>query len=323
MIIRASRSIPHKQSKTIRTKMSPLIRQFLLFFLVVTNLSTISASIDSVTAPSSIQADQPTQISIDVSSWFDLVSNYRVQLAIHTAHGKDGFWQYYQGACNLLNSTAITTTNVSITIPSNIGPNGPYQIQIDVFENNTFSPLIPYTMGYGVAKANFTLTSATGETQPWENDLEWMGFPFYRYEILPCSAYKCAKQCYQNTWPKNEDTNDACPLRLSYECAAACEGISVVEWPSWEDSVATSNSGNSSFGRADHCNASSTAAGFGASTTVSATATTRTTSSTKSAANSVKDVSLVLGILNIGSALPLLVLQGYKLWSLDPLFGRA
>jgi hypothetical protein len=297
--------------------MSPRIRKLLLFFLVA-NLPTISASISSVIAPPSIQADHPTQLSVDLSEWTDLYSSYRVQLAIETVHGKGGFWRFYQGACKLLNSTAITTPNVSITVPSTVGPNRAYQIQIDVFENSTFNALIPGTIGYHAAKANFTLTSATGETLPWENDFMWIGFPFYLYLILPCAAYKCASDCYEKYWPANKDAEDACPLRLSYECAGTCEGVLGAEWPSWEDAVAASNSGNTSLGRAENCNASSTGIGSGAastfmgsvpgSTTVPATAPSTDSStassmasSTKSAAGGRMEVNILLCLLDAGA----------------------
>jgi hypothetical protein len=291
--------------------MSPLIRKLLLFFFLATNIPIISAAISSVIAPSSIQADQPTQLSVDLSEWIDLYSSYRVQLAIETVHGKGGFWRFYQGACNLLNSTAITTPDVSITVPSTVGPNGPYQIQIDVFDNTTFNPLIPGTIGYHAAKANFTLTSATGETQPWENDFMWIGFPFYLYSVLPCAAYKCASDCYEKYWPSNEDAENACPLRMSYECAGACEGVPGPEWPSWEDAVTASNSGNSSLGRAENCNASSTGAGAVSTATGSSVISTvasttssgssSTASSTKSALGGRMEVNLVVFLLAVGT----------------------
>lgn len=99
-----------------------------------------------------------------------------------------------------------------MTVPADVGPSADYYsiaiADITTQQGSTYSN-------------RFNLTNATGEYSEYENHLG--GSPFWDANSLPCSAYSCARDCADASYPKDL-TEDKAYDTMS-KCILACDGV--------------------------------------------------------------------------------------------------
>lgn len=111
----------------------------------------------------------------------------------------------------LVNSTTLDAS-INLTVPADVGPSVDYYsiaiADITTQQGSTYSN-------------RFNLTNATGEYSEYENHLG--GSPFWDANSLPCSAYSCARDCADASYPKDL-TEDKAYDTMS-KCILACDGV--------------------------------------------------------------------------------------------------
>jgi hypothetical protein len=247
--------------------------------LILLALSGVSLTVafHTLTVSSTIAANTTSNLAITndlsngASSFDGSFSSFRTYLAI-TAPGFD-----LVPACYLVNSSAINTTSLSFEIPASVGPDGSsYSIATMEFNQN------PYASGpssYEYSNS-FILTNATGSWTAAELAGKTVGEP----DNVPCTAYNCARNCTQTFYSANNDT--AAGTKSTYECTAACPGVTYESWVDLLEDECKTDAGTASSSSA--CAAASSASVSAASSaSVAATHTTSppttSTSSTTSA----------------------------------------
>lgn len=91
--------------------------------------------------------------------------------------------------------TSTDITAVNLTIPADFGPNG------DFYSISTRDLADSDTDASYVFSNAFNLTGASGNYSEYENKLN--GAPLWDANSLPCSAYDCARNCAQDSYPKD------------------------------------------------------------------------------------------------------------------------
>ncbi|KAK4502846.1 hypothetical protein PRZ48_006272 [Zasmidium cellare] len=163
-------------------------------------LTTAVSALDGIVAPSQVQAGQEIEVTFQDAN----DDQYRVYLAASLA-GSNG------PTCYLVNSTELTDS-VNVTIPSGVGPSADYY-SIGIAD---------VTTGQKATFSNrFNLTNATGEYSDYEDALG--GSPFWSADDLPCSAYACARDCAQASYPADLTDTDA--YNKMKECILDCNGV--------------------------------------------------------------------------------------------------
>ncbi|THY99537.1 hypothetical protein D6C95_04523 [Aureobasidium pullulans] len=177
-------------------------------------------AIDTITVPDVITADSPFTLTVTPKD--DASGNYRIYLDT-TPPGYAG-----GQSCYLKNSTSTDITAVNLTIPADFGPNGDfYSISTrDLSDSDTDA-------SYVFSNA-FNLTGATGNYSEYENKLN--GAPLWDSNSLPCDSYNCARNCAQDSYPK-----DMVPGSDAFNTMRAC----IMKCPGVEQETKTSSSTSS------------------------------------------------------------------------------
>lgn len=111
----------------------------------------------------------------------------------------------------LVNSTELSDS-INVTIPPGVGPSADYY-SIGIADLST---------GQKATFSNrFNLTNATGEYSDYEDALG--GSPFWSADDLPCSAYSCARDCAQASYP--DDLTDTDAYDTMKLCILKCNGV--------------------------------------------------------------------------------------------------
>ncbi|KAG9959448.1 hypothetical protein KCU61_g7394, partial [Aureobasidium melanogenum] len=203
-------------------------------------------AIDTITVPDLITADVPFTLAVTPKD--DTPGNYRIYLDT-TPPGYAG-----GQSCYLKNMTSTAITAVNLTIPANFGPNGDfYSISTrDLSDSDTDA-------SYVFSNA-FNLTGASGNYSEYENKLN--GAPLWDANSLPCTAYDCARNCAQGSYPK-----DMIPGSDAFNTMRAC----IMKCPGVEAETKTSSATSST--------ATSTKSGSGSSASATGTSTSNDASS--------------------------------------------
>ncbi|KAK6006383.1 hypothetical protein QM012_006793 [Aureobasidium pullulans] len=198
-------------------------------------------AIDTITVPTLITADVPFTLTVTPKD--DTPGNYRIYLDT-TPPGYAG-----GQSCYLKNMTSTDITAVNLTIPANFGPNGDfYSISTrDLSDSDTDA-------SYVFSNA-FNLTGASGNYSEYENKLN--GAPLWDANSLPCDAYDCARNCAQDSYPK-----DMIPGSDAFNAMRAC----IMKCPGVEEETKTSSSATSSTATSTKTGSGSSASATGTST---------------------------------------------------------
>lgn len=143
----------------------------------------------------------------------------------------------------LTNSTTLTTTS-NFTIEADVGPSASYY-SIGIGEVDGAEKDIDYSN-------KFTFTGGTGNYTKYETDLK--GSPFWDANDLPCSAYACARECVDASYP--DDLTNAKAYNTMKDCVNKCPGVTqtsqtepaVTTSASASTGTSTSSSSSSSTG---------------------------------------------------------------------------
>lgn len=120
----------------------------------------------------------------------------------------------------------INTTSVTVTIPPTIGGNGSgYRFAVipwtvDPQNNSSTYP------GPAIFSHDFDIERSGASWSEGELDSCLGAFGF---DVLPCSAYDCARGCCDGQYPAALSTSLGCPLRETFECVMACPETSFPE----------------------------------------------------------------------------------------------
>lgn len=112
----------------------------------------------------------------------------------------------------LSNSTTLAATS-NFTIPAEVGPSASYY-SIGIGEVDGDEDDIDYSN-------RFTFTGGTGNYTQYETDLK--GQPFWDANDLPCSAYACARECVDASYP--DDLTDSKAYNTMKDCVNKCPGV--------------------------------------------------------------------------------------------------
>lgn len=132
----------------------------------------------------------------------------------------------------LINSTTLDSS-VKLTVPADVGPSASYYS----------IAIADITTGQASTYSNrFNLTNATDEYSNYENKLG--GSPFWDANSLPCSAYSCARDCADASYPEDLTETDA--YDTMSKCNLGCEGVTADVNQTPAHSTASSFSSSSS-----------------------------------------------------------------------------
>lgn len=198
----------------------------------------LAHAFDHIRFPSTVTAGKPATLTIenDLSEGADSFDggfdSFRVYLATTPPGWGTG------PVCQLVNSSAIDTTSLSLTIPADVGPSGAFY-SIAVMEFNQ-DPDKDGPSGFEYSNG-FTLQGGTAE---W-SQAELTGEAFGDGDVIPCTAYNCVRQCTVN-FNITEAQTDMSIAKQMYECMYKCPGINV---PTWDE--IQSESGDNEYGDSD------------------------------------------------------------------------
>lgn len=189
---------------------------------------TFAALIVAVSALNGIVVPDSIQAGVEFEASFQNANDdsYRIYVAAALL-GSNG------PTCYLVNSTTLDTS-VNLTVPADVGPSAAYYsiaiADITTGQASTFSN-------------RFNLTNATGEYSEYENHLG--GSPFWDANSLPCSAYSCARDCADASYPDDLTETDA--YDTMSKCILNCDGVTAsVNQTAPAHSTASSSSSSSS-----------------------------------------------------------------------------
>lgn len=172
--------------------------------------------------------------------------------------------------CYLVNSSAIDVTSLKITVPASVVPDGT-DLMVTTMEFSD-DPSLDGPSGFQYSN-EFTLEGGTGTWGQAELNGTAVGDP----DRIPCTALKCTRDCTDKWYPDNMDEeNWDTAFKSTYECIAACPGVT---YPSWDE---VNDNGNGDDGGSDstmtsEMSAQPTAGGTSSNTRVSASQTASTT----------------------------------------------
>jgi hypothetical protein len=182
--------------------------------VLAATFATTSAFRD-LSFPSTAAADTDVQLQItndlSSSSGFDKqFDSFRVYLTT-TLPGLSAF-----AACYLVQTSPINTTELTFQRPGTVGPEGDaYSIATEEYNEDDFAAN-PSSYEYS---STFALTNATGS---W-SEFELAGNKIGDADVVPCTAYDCARNCSQTFYPNNFNTTEG--FKSTYNCIAACPGV--------------------------------------------------------------------------------------------------
>ncbi|KAI3392050.1 hypothetical protein diail_6305 [Diaporthe ilicicola] len=197
------------------------------------SLVTLTQAVDNVTVPSTIAAGTSFQVTVDE---IDSTDKYRVYLAAAlggdtgpTCTGPDTDATTHVGW--LANSTNLSSSS-NFTIPAEVGPSASYY-SIGVGDVDGDADDITYSN-------KFSFTGGTANYTEYETHLD--GSPFWDADDLPCTAYPCARDCADASYPDDLTNGDA--YDTMKECINKCPGVT--ETSQTSPAAATSSSASTS-----------------------------------------------------------------------------
>ncbi|CZT14160.1 uncharacterized protein RCC_00133 [Ramularia collo-cygni] len=168
--------------------------------LTLAALVVAVSALNGIVVPASIEAGTGFEASFQDAN----DDQYRIYVAAALS-GVNG------PTCYLVNSTSLDAS-VNLTIPADIGPSASYYS----------IAIADLTTGQASTFSNrFNFTNATGEYSDYENQLG--GSPFWDANSLPCSAYSCARECADASYP--EDLTETKAFDTMSKCIMACDGV--------------------------------------------------------------------------------------------------
>lgn len=224
--------------------------------------------------PSEVTAGKPTTLTLNpvVGGSGSSDTAYRVSLIITPpVDSSSSSSDDDQPACWLVNSTDIDVDTLSITIPADIGPSGPYYTIAVTYLTADGDEDFMFTDG------DFDLEGGTAQWSPAEK----LGTAFGDDTVIPCTSYNCVRNCtlvvdFDNL-PNITPAAAEAQTKSAYECMAACPGVNI---PSWNETY-----GPEAFGTDDSDSSSSSAsAPASAPTSTLASSASSTPASTKATA---------------------------------------
>ena len=246
--------------------MSPLSTSIIPVLFAFSSLSHVLA-FDKISIQDTVEAGKDAQVSItnDLStgsSSFDAgFTNYNVYLSV----SPPGWGS--NPVCVLINGSDISTTDFTVKVPASVGPSGSNYTLVTMEYNSDLNADGPSGFEYA---DDFTLTGGTGVWSAFETDPKGprgLGDP----DAIPCSAYDCARQCNQKFYPENFSGDDMTANKNTYECVAACPGVTYAAWDSNIADTGGDEDEDSSDGSSSSSFTSSAAATTTASSSTSAT----------------------------------------------------
>jgi hypothetical protein len=195
--------------------------------LIIIALALISAPLtlafEEIDVNSTVIAGTDTTVRIanDLSrgpqSFDGMFDSYRVYLSL----APPGWGS--EPACYLVNTSAINVTSLNIQIPASVGPSDSssqgYSIVTIEFNQDPNAESGPSGFEYS---NTFDFIGGTGK---W-SDYELAGYITAGIDYVPCSAYDCARQCSQKYYPDNVSSQSPSAYEPTYNCIAACPGVS-------------------------------------------------------------------------------------------------
>ena len=114
----------------------------------------------------------------------------------------------------LSNSTTLSATN-NFTIPAEVGPDATYySIGVGEVDSDADSKDIDFSN-------RFTFTGGSANYSEYEKKLN--GDPFWDADSLPCTAYACARECADASYP--DDLTDPKAYDTMKKCINTCPGV--------------------------------------------------------------------------------------------------
>jgi hypothetical protein len=207
----------------------------------------LTFAFEEVDVNSTVVAGTDTTIQIvnDLSrgpqSFDGMFDSFRVYLSI-TIPG----WGFGP-ACYLVNTSAINVTSLNVQIPASVGPSDyssqGYSIATMEFNQDPNADNGPSGFQYS---NNFDFVGGTGK---W-SDYELAGYSVAEIDYVPCSAYDCARQCSQKYYPGNVESKSISAYEPTYNCVAACPGVTYPPFDSVYGDSGSGSGGSSSAGSA-------------------------------------------------------------------------
>lgn len=183
----------------------------------------LSLAFEEIDTNNTVTAGKDTTLRVvnDLSrgpqSFDGMFDSYRVYLSLTPPGWGSG------PACYLVNSSAINVTSLTFQIPASVGPSDSlsqgYAIATIEFNQDPNANNGPSGFEYS---NYFDFVGGTGK---W-SEYELAGYVVGIIDLLPCSAYDCARQCSQKYYPGNVNGNSASAYKPTYDCIAACQGVS-------------------------------------------------------------------------------------------------
>ncbi|CAK4032406.1 Hypothetical predicted protein [Lecanosticta acicola] len=188
--------------------------------LLLASLAAAVSGLDGIVTPADVAAGERFQVTFQGGN----DDKYRVYLAASLA-GSNGPacisppYLLAPALANgpppppgyLLNSTTVSSP-INLTIPAGVGPSADYySIAIADLTTNQASTY----------SNRFNLTGADGNYTAYEDSLG--GSPFWSADDLPCTAYPCARECAQASYP--QDLTDTKAYQTMTKCILACNGV--------------------------------------------------------------------------------------------------
>ncbi|PSS06933.1 hypothetical protein M430DRAFT_37584 [Amorphotheca resinae ATCC 22711] len=200
----------------------------------------LSSAFKSISINETVHANETIalRISNDLSagpdSFDSQFSTYRIYLAI-VAPSSSNIPHSLEPSCYLVNATSINETSPEILIPPSVGQDGT-SYSIVTMEYST-DPHGARPSGYEYS-TEFQLLNTSGTWTRAEIHGVVPLFP----DLLPCTAYDCARQCMQTYYPGNVNgTFGEAGFRDTYVCVANCSGVAYPPWEAIEAEGAAKN----------------------------------------------------------------------------------
>jgi hypothetical protein len=189
---------------------------------------------ETVHANSSIALRISNDLSAGSDSFDSQFSTYRIYLAI-VAPSSTNIPHSLEPSCYLVNATSINETAPEIVIPPSVGQDGT-SYSIVTMEYST-DPHGARPSGYEYS-TEFQLLNTSGT---WTRAEMHGAVPLFP-DLLPCTAYDCARGCMQQYYPANVNgTFGEAGFQDTYVCVANCSGVAYPPWAAIETEGAAEN----------------------------------------------------------------------------------
>lgn len=196
-----------------------------ILLAAITSLFSTVRAFDYFEIDGIVQAGQSTTVTVDLDQdeYYPYAAGYRIFLAT-TLPG----WGTAP-TCWLLNYSSIATTEVEVTIPASVAPDGTV-LSLSL----SLSEVAPDDGSFEFLFSNdFTLEGGTGAWSAMEVNSSGIGFP----DDIPCTALSCARDCANEYYPDGTipydeyaDISVNSTFQNWYTCLSDCPGSSLPPW---------------------------------------------------------------------------------------------